>query len=64
MLLTSICYRHHVKLALITLILVLAGCPRSTRKTLVPDVPQHGDAQARSRFLEAKSRFLRDGMRL
>ncbi len=61
MLLTSICYRHHVKVALITLIVVLAGCPRHTRKTLVPDVPQHGDAQARSRFLEAKSRFLRDG---
>lgn len=61
MLLTSICYRLHVKLAFIMLILVLAGCPRQTRKTLVPDVPQHGSAQARSRFLEAKSRFLRDG---
>lgn len=61
MLLTSICYRHHVKLAFIALVLLLAGCPRQTRKTLVPDVPQHGDAQARSRFLEAKSRFLRDG---
>jgi ABC-type branched-subunit amino acid transport system substrate-binding protein len=60
-LLTSICYRLHVKLAFIALILVLAGCPRGTRKTLVPDVPKHGDAQARSRFLEAKSRFLRDG---
>jgi len=60
-LLTSICYRHHVKLAFIALVLLLAGCPRQTRKTLVPDVPQHGDAQARSRFLEAKSRFLRDG---
>ncbi|HEX5060505.1 MAG TPA: penicillin-binding protein activator [Kofleriaceae bacterium] len=50
-----------MKLALITLILVLAGCPRHTRKTLTPDVPQHGDATARNRFLEAKSRFLRDG---
>jgi len=50
-----------VKLAFIALVLLLAGCPRQTRKTLVPDVPQHGDAQARSRFLEAKSRFLRDG---
>jgi ABC-type branched-subunit amino acid transport system substrate-binding protein len=60
-LLTSICYRLHVKLAFIALILLLAGCPRGTRKTLVPDVPQHGDSQARSRFLEAKSRFLRDG---
>lgn len=62
MLFTSICYRHHVKHALIALLLlVLAACPRQTRKTLVPDVPQHGDAQARSRFLEAKNRFLRDG---
>src|SRR5690606_17963404 len=43
------------------LLLVLAACPRQTRKTLVPDEPKHGDAQARSRFLEAKSRFLRDG---
>jgi ABC-type branched-subunit amino acid transport system substrate-binding protein len=60
-LLTLFCYRHHVKLALIMLILVLAGCPRQTRKTLVPEVPQHGNAQARSRFLEAKSRFLQDG---
>ncbi len=61
MLFTSICYRHHVKLALIALAIVLAGCPRQTRRTLTPDVPKHGDAQARSRFLEAKSRFLRDG---
>lgn len=43
------------------MLLVLAACPRQTRKTLVPDVPQHGDAQARSRFLDAKNRFLRDG---
>ncbi|HEU4614867.1 MAG TPA: penicillin-binding protein activator [Kofleriaceae bacterium] len=50
-----------MKVALMMLIVVLAGCPRHTRKTLVPDVPQHGDARARSRFLEAKSRFLRDG---
>jgi ABC-type branched-subunit amino acid transport system substrate-binding protein len=51
-----------VKHALIALfLLVLAACPRQTRKTLVPDVPQHGDATARSRFQEAKSRFLRDG---
>ena len=52
----------HVKHALIALFLiVLAACPRQTRRTLVPDVPKHGDAQARSRFQEAKSRFLRDG---
>lgn len=27
----------------------------------MPEAPKYGDAQARSRFLEAKSRFLRDG---
>ena len=47
---------------LIVLALVFtAGCPRHTRRTLTPDVPSSGDAHARSRFLEAKSRFLRDG---
>jgi ABC-type branched-subunit amino acid transport system substrate-binding protein len=51
-----------VKHAFIALVLVvLAACPRQTRKTLVPDVPQHGNATARNRFLEAKSRFLQDG---
>ena len=58
---TSFCYRHVVKHLLIALIILLAGCPRHTRKTLVPDVPQHGNATARSRFLEAKAKFLRDG---
>lgn len=42
------------------LLVVLAGCPRGTRRTLVPDVPQTGDAQARSRFAEARSKFLND----
>ena len=42
-----------------------AGCPRSTRRTLVPHaeplaVPSTGDAQARARFLDARSRFERD----
>ncbi len=52
-----------MKRALLLLLLVLlgTGCPRGTRKTLVPDVPKNGDAEARSRFLEAKSRFLKDG---
>lgn len=51
-----------MKHALIALfLLVLVACPRQTRRTLVPDVPKHGDAQARSRFLEAKTRFLQDG---
>ncbi|MEO7096395.1 MAG: hypothetical protein ABI175_24260, partial [Polyangiales bacterium] len=47
--------------ALLTLVVALAACPRGTRKTLVPDVPQNGDASARTRFAEAKAKFLRDG---
>ncbi len=48
-------------LAFVLVVLSLAGCPRSTRKTLTPDVPKHGDADARSRFLQARSAFQRDG---
>jgi ABC-type branched-subunit amino acid transport system substrate-binding protein len=40
--------------------LVLVAC-HHTRKTLVPEVPQNGDAHARSRFLDAKAKFLKDG---
>lgn len=43
-------------------ILVLAACPgRQTRRTLVPDVPTSGDAGARTRFQDARVKFLRDG---
>jgi branched-chain amino acid transport system substrate-binding protein len=43
-------------------ILVLAACPgRQTRRTLVPDVPTTGDAGARTRFQDARAKFLRDG---
>ena len=42
------------------MLLVLAAC-HHTRKTLVPDVPQNGNPDARARFLEAKEQFLRDG---
>ncbi len=48
-------------LALLTLVVALVACPRGTRKTLVPDLPQNGDAQARARFAEARAKFLRDG---
>jgi ABC-type branched-subunit amino acid transport system substrate-binding protein len=48
-------------LAFVLVLLGLAACPRPTRKTLTPDVPKHGDADARSRFLEAKAKFLEDG---
>lgn len=46
---------------LVGLVVALAACPRQTRKTLVPDVPQSGSAEARSRFTEARAKFLRDG---
>jgi hypothetical protein len=45
----------------LSLVVFIAGCPRQTRKTLTPDVPKSGDQEARSRFLEARSKFLRDG---
>ncbi|HEV7554249.1 MAG TPA: penicillin-binding protein activator, partial [Kofleriaceae bacterium] len=38
----------------------LVGCHHQ-RKTLVPDVPQNGDATARARFIEARATFQRDG---
>ncbi len=46
---------------LLVLLVAFAACPRQTRKTLVPDVPTNGNAQARDRFAEAKAKFLRDG---
>jgi ABC-type branched-subunit amino acid transport system substrate-binding protein len=59
-------YRRAVPIALRTVflvgILILAACPgRQTRRTLVPDAPTSGDAGARSRFQEARAKFLRDG---
>jgi branched-chain amino acid transport system substrate-binding protein len=63
-------YRHFVTIALRTvfpawIVVVaacLAACPgRQTRRTLVPDVPTTGDAGARNRFQEARTKFLRDG---
>lgn len=45
----------------LALLLALAGCPKPTRRTLVPDVPTSGDAAARTRFSEARARFLRAG---
>ena len=42
--------------------LMLAACPgRQTRRTLVPDLPTTGSAEARGRFQDARSKFLRDG---
>lgn len=59
-------YRRAVTIALraafLAWILVLAACPgRQTRRTLVPDVPTSGDAEARVRFQDARAKFLRDG---
>jgi ABC-type branched-subunit amino acid transport system substrate-binding protein len=57
---TAFCYRHHVKRRLLALLLV-AACHHGTRHTLVPDVPTSGNASARTRFQDAKAKFLRDG---
>ena len=46
---------------MVLLLALLTACPRGTRKTAVPDVPQNGDAQARTRFQSAKTKFLKDG---
>lgn len=48
-------------LLLIASLLTLAGCPRGTRKTLVPDLPSSGDPEAKDRFVSARTSFLRDG---
>jgi ABC-type branched-subunit amino acid transport system substrate-binding protein len=51
-----------VLLVVVVLLVGLAACGgRKTRKTLVPEVPKTGDVQARSRFQEARAKFLRDG---
>ena len=48
-------------LVILALCVAVAGCPRHTRRTLVPTVPTDGDPQARAKFLEARGKFLRDG---
>ncbi|HEX3474423.1 MAG TPA: penicillin-binding protein activator [Kofleriaceae bacterium] len=46
----------------LALLVMLAACPgRQTRRTLVPDVPTSGSAEARGRFQDARAKFLRDG---
>jgi branched-chain amino acid transport system substrate-binding protein len=54
-------YCRGVKVLLVVLLALLTACPRGTRKTVVPDVPQNGDAQARSRFQSARAKFNKDG---
>jgi ABC-type branched-subunit amino acid transport system substrate-binding protein len=59
-------YRRAVPIVLQSIVLawllMLAACPgRQTRRTLVPDVPTTGSAEARGRFQDARARFLRDG---
>jgi len=46
---------------LVLLLALLTACPRGTRKTPMPDVPQTGDAEARSRFQSARAKFNKDG---
>lgn len=50
-----------MKRGLLALLLLLAACPHGHRHTLVPDVPTNGNATARSRFEDARAKFLRDG---
>jgi ABC-type branched-subunit amino acid transport system substrate-binding protein/predicted negative regulator of RcsB-dependent stress response len=50
-----------VALVLVALLLGLTGCPRGTRKTLVPELPSSGDPEAKDRFVSARASFLRDG---
>ncbi len=50
-----------MKHVLIALVLLFGACHGRTRKTLTPDVPTHGNAEAKSRFLDARSRFGSDG---
>jgi len=45
---------------LIAVLAVTAGCPRRGYRA-IPDVPRGGDASARQRFTEARSRFEQDG---
>jgi ABC-type branched-subunit amino acid transport system substrate-binding protein len=59
-------YRRAVPIVLQSVVLawllMLAACPgRQTRRTLVPDVPTSGSAEARGRFQGARAKFLRDG---
>lgn len=46
---------------MVLLVLGLVACGGRTRKPVMPDVPQSGNAEARSRFAEARTAFLRDG---
>lgn len=50
-----------LRLLALTIVLAVAGCPKPTRRTLVPELPSSGDAQARDRFAEARARFLKTG---
>jgi ABC-type branched-subunit amino acid transport system substrate-binding protein len=49
-----------VRISLVIAFVALVGC-HGTRKTIVPDIPQNGNATARSRFTEARAAFLHDG---
>ena len=43
----------------LAVILLVAACPKPTRRTLVPQVPTTGDAEARQRFLALREEFPR-----
>ena len=51
-----------LRCVLLAWFVALAACGgRQTRRTLVPDVPTSGNAGARTRFEDARAKFLRDG---
>ena len=50
-----------IRVFALMVVMILAACPGRTRRTLVPKVPTHGDAAARTRFERAQSQFRRDG---
>ncbi|MEO8703971.1 MAG: penicillin-binding protein activator [Kofleriaceae bacterium] len=48
-------------LVMFVMFVALAACGGKTRKTLVPEIPHTGNAQARSRLADAIAKFKRDG---
>lgn len=47
-------------LLILVLATAIAGCPRSKRRTLTPEVPTSGEPEARKRFEQARSDFERE----
>lgn len=52
--------RAYALLALVVVLTAGAACGGRTRRPMTPDYPKNGDAEARSRFQEARAKFLKD----